>query len=74
MHVTDAIGIDRPKNMSSIAQTVGHGGNINYIREQSGKKGYVVQNRSSKDRRAAFISFPEKELRLIIIIRSFMNR
>ena len=41
MHVIDAIGIDRPKNILV-------------------KKGYVVRNRSSEDRRVVFISLSEK--------------
>ena len=61
MHVIDAIGIDRPKeHVIHCPGTVGHGGNINYIREQPGKKGYVVRNRSSEDRRVVFISLSEK--------------
>ena len=51
MHVIDAIGIDRPKNMSSIARE---------LSVTVGTKGYVVRNRSSEDRRVVFISLSEK--------------
>ena len=61
MHVIDAIGIDRPKNMSSIARelsvTVGP---LTISVNSLVKKGYVVRNRSSEDRRVVFISLSEK--------------
>ena len=75
MHVIDAIGIDRPKNMSSIARELSVTvGTLTISVNSLVKKGYVVRNRSSEDRRSYSYPFQKKELRLIIIIRSSMNR
>ena len=61
MHVIDAIGIDRPKNMSSIARELsGTVGTLTISVNSLVKKGYVVRNRSSEDRRVVFISLSEK--------------
>ena len=56
MHVIDAIGIDRPKNMSSIARELSVTvGTLTISVNSLVKKGYVVRNRSSEDRRVVFI-------------------
>lgn len=61
MHVIDAIGIDRPKNMSSIARKLSVTvGTLTISVNSLVKKGYVVRNRSSEDRRVVFISLSEK--------------
>ena len=61
MHVIDAIGIDRPKNMSSIARELSVTvGTLTISVNSLVKKGYVVRNRSSEDRRVVFISLSEK--------------
>ena len=61
MHVIDAIGIDRPKNMSSIARELSVTvGTLTISVNSLLKKGYVVRNRSSEDRRVVFISLSEK--------------
>ena len=61
MHDKDAIGIDRPKNMSSIARELSVTvGTLTISVNSLVKKGYVVRNRSSEDRRVVFISLSEK--------------
>ena len=61
MHVIDAIGIDRPKNMSSIARELSVTvGTLTISVNSLVKKGYVVRNRSSEDRRVVYISLSEK--------------
>jgi DNA-binding MarR family transcriptional regulator len=61
MHVIDVIGIDRPKNMSSIARELSVTvGTLTISVNSLVKKGYVVRNRSSEDRRVVFISLSEK--------------
>ena len=75
MHVIDAIGIDRPKNMSSIARELSVTvGTLTISVNSLVKKGYVVRNRSSETAGSYSYPFQKKELRLIIIIRSSTNR
>ena len=61
MHVIEAIGIGAPKNMSSIAKELSVTvGTLTIAMNSLVKKGYVVRNRSSEDRRVVFISLSEK--------------
>lgn len=61
MHIIDAIGIDRTKNMSTIARqlrvTVG---TLTIAVNNLLKKGYVERTRGQKDKRVVFISLSEK--------------
>lgn len=51
MHVIEAIGIDAPKNMSSIARVLSVTvGTLTISMNSLVKKGYVVRQRSSEDR------------------------
>lgn len=61
MHVIEAIGIDTPKNMSSIARVLSVTvGTLTISMNSLVKKGYVVRQRSSEDRRVVYISLSEK--------------
>ena len=61
MHVIEAIGIDAPKNMSSIARVLSVTvGTLTISMNSLVKKGYVVRRRSEEDRRVVFISLSEK--------------
>lgn len=61
MHVIDAIGIQAPKNMSSIAKELSVTvGTLTISMNSLVKKGYVVRQRSSEDRRVVYISLSEK--------------
>lgn len=61
MHIIDAIGIDAPKNMSSIARLVGVTvGTLTIAMNNLVKKGYVTRTRSEEDRRVVLVSLDEK--------------
>lgn len=61
MHVIDAIGVGTPKNMSSIARELSVTvGTLTIAMNSLVKKGYVVRERSSEDRRVVYISLSKK--------------
>lgn len=61
MHVIGAIGISTMKNMSTIARALSVTvGTLTISMNSLVKKGYVVRNRSEKDRRVVYISLTEK--------------
>lgn len=61
MHVIEAIGISAMKNMSTIARALSVTvGTLTISMNSLVKKGYVVRNRSEKDRRVVYISLTEK--------------
>ena len=61
MHVIQAIGVGTPRNMSSIARTMGVTvGTPTISINGLVKKGYVQRKRSEEDRRVVLISLSEK--------------
>ena len=75
MHVMDAIGIDTPKNMSSIARELNVTvGTLTISMNSLVKKGYVVRQRSSEDRRVVFISLSEKGVKAFYHHKKFHER
>ena len=61
MHVIQAIGVGTPRNMSSIARTMGVTvGTLTISINGLVKKGYVQRKRSEEDRRVVLISLSEK--------------
>lgn len=61
MHVIEAIGIEAPRNMSSIAKTLSVTvGTLTIAVNNLVKKGYVNRVRSEKDRRVVLISLTAK--------------
>ncbi len=61
MHVIDAIGLDEPKNMSTIAKSLSVTvGTLTIAMNSLVKKGYVVRERGVEDRRVVYISLSEK--------------
>lgn len=61
MHVIEAIGIDEPKNMSSIAKKLSVTvGTLTIAMNSLVKKGYVIRERGLEDRRVVYISLSEK--------------
>lgn len=61
MHVIQAIGIGTPRNMSSIARTMGVTvGTLTISINGLVKKGYVKRKRSEEDRRVVLISLSPK--------------
>lgn len=64
MHVIQAIGIDEPKNMSTIAKELSVTvGTLTIAMNSLVKKGYVVRERGKDDRRVVYISLSEKGLK-----------
>ena len=75
MHVIEAIGIDEPKNMSTIARALSVTvGTLTISMNSLVKKGYVDRQRRVRTGGLFISPCQKKELRLIIIIRSSMNR
>lgn len=61
MHVIAAIGIDVPKNMSTIAKELSVTvGTLTIAMNSLVKKGYVKRERGEVDRRVVYISLSEK--------------
>lgn len=61
MHVIEAIGIEEPKNMSSIARELSVTvGTLTIAMNSLVKKGYVERIRGKEDRRVVYISLSEK--------------
>lgn len=61
MHVIQAIGLDQPKNMSSIAKILSVTvGTLTIAMNSLVKKGYVIRERGVEDRRVVYISLSEK--------------
>ena len=61
MHIIEAIGMNEPKNMSTIAREISVTvGTLTIAMNSLVKKGYVDRQRSSEDRRVVYISLSEK--------------
>lgn len=61
MHIIEAIGMDEPKNMSSIAKQLSVTvGTLTIAMNSLVKKGYVYRERSEEDRRVVYIYLSEK--------------
>ena len=61
MHIIEAIGIDQPKNMSTVAKELSVTvGTLTIAINNLVKKGYVNRIRSDKDRRVVYISLSSK--------------
>ena len=61
MHVIEAIGIDEPKNMSTIARALSVTvGTLTISMNSLVKKGYVKRERSEQDRRVVYIMLTAK--------------
>lgn len=61
MHVIEAIGLDEPKNMTSIARELSVTvGTLTIAMNSLVKKGYVIRERGQEDRRVVYICLSEK--------------
>lgn len=61
MHIIEAIGIRRPKNMSSVSKALSvTTGTLTIAVNGLVRKGYVIRERSEEDRRVVLISLTEK--------------
>ena len=61
MHVIEAVGLQEPKNMSTIAKMLSVTvGTLTIAMNNLVKKGYVNRERGKEDRRVVYISLSEK--------------
>ena len=61
MHIIEAVGIDKPRTMSTISKSLGVTmGTLTTGINGLVKKGYVVRNRSELDRRIVYASLTDK--------------
>lgn len=61
MHVIEAIGLDRPKNMTSVAKALSvTTGTLTIAVNSLVKKGFVERVRSEEDRRVVLVSLTKK--------------
>lgn len=61
MHVIEAVGVDAPRNMSSVAKSLSVTvGTLTIAVNNLVKKGYIHRVRSSEDRRVVLISLTDK--------------
>ena len=61
MHIIEAIGLRKPKNMSSVAKALSvTTGTLTIAVNGLVRKGYVTRERSEEDRRVVLISLTEK--------------
>ena len=60
MHIIEAIGMNEPKNMSTIAREISVTvGTLTIAMNSLVKKGYVLRERGKEDRRVVYISLTE---------------
>lgn len=75
MHVIEAIGLDQPKNMSTIAKALSVTvGTLTIAMNSLVKKGYVVRERGVEDRRVVYISLSEKGRKAYLHHQDFHRR
>ena len=75
MHVIEAIGLEEPKNMSTIAKTLSVTvGTLTIAMNSLVKKGYVIRERGVEDRRVVYISLSEKGRRAYLHHQEFHRR
>lgn len=61
MHIIEAVGIEQPKNMTTVAKELSVTvGTLTISMNSLVKKGYVERERSEEDRRVVLISLSEK--------------
>lgn len=75
IHVIEAIGMDTPKNMTSVAKELEvTTGTLTISVNGLVKKGYVNRIRSEEDRRVVLISLSEKGIRAYLHHQQFHQR
>ena len=61
MHIIEAIGMNEPKNMSTLAREISVTvGTLTIAMNSLVKKGYVLRERGKEDRRVVYISLTER--------------
>lgn len=75
MHILEAVGIQEPKNMSTVARSLSVTvGTLTIAINNLVKKGYVERIRSQEDRRVVLISLSEKGRRAYKHHRAFHDK
>ncbi len=75
MHVIEAIGMDEPRNMSSVARALEvTTGTLTIAVNSLVRKGYVNRVRSEEDRRVVLVSLSEKGKRAYLHHQGFHER
>lgn len=75
MHVIEAIGLEEPKNMSTIAKVLSVTvGTLTIAMNSLVKKGYVIRERGVEDRRVVYISLSEKGRKAYLHHQEFHRR
>lgn len=61
MHIIEAVGISEPRNMSTIAKSLGVTvGTLTVNMNGLEKKGYIERTRSNEDKRVVFVTLTER--------------
>lgn len=72
MHIIEAIGIKEPRNMSQIAKALSvTTGTLTINMNSLEKKGYIVRERSTEDKRVVYILLTEKGRKAFFHHRNF---
>lgn len=72
MHIIEAVGIEEARNMSDIAKRLGVTvGTLTTNMNGLEKKGYIVRERSSKDKRVVYITLTERGRKAFFHHRDF---
>ena len=72
MHIIEAVGIDKPRNMSQIAKSLAVTvGTLTTNMNGLEKKGYIVRTRSEEDKRVVYITLTERGRKAFFHHRDF---
>lgn len=75
MHIIEAIGIDEPRKMSAIAARLGVTvGTLTTNMNSLESKGYILRNRSKKDKRVVLVVLSEKGRKAFFHHRDFHKK
>lgn len=75
MHVLEAVGIEEPRSVSVIAKRLSvTAGTLNVSMNSLEKKGYIVRERSQKDKRVVLATLTEKGRKAFFHHRDFHKR
>lgn len=74
-HVLEAVGIEEPRSVSNIAKRLSvTAGTLNVAMNSLEKKGYIVRERSQKDKRVVLATLTEKGRKAFFHHRDFHKR
>lgn len=74
-HVLEAVGIEEPRSVSAIAKRLGvTAGTLNVSMNSLEKKGYLIRERSSKDKRMVLATLTQKGRKAFFHHRDYHKR